>query len=153
MPRRSPSRSSGDAAPGTRPLRVGEEIRHALSAILSRGDLHDPVLAGRSITVSEVRVSPDLMNATAFVVPLGGGGEDMDEVMKALKRAAPYLRHEVIQEVKLRRAPALSFQPDNSFDYAKRIDVVLRAPDVRRDLDLPEPPSRSKKPNGKKKKR
>src|SRR3954463_6734139 len=133
MPRRKASRASSDASSSTRPLRVGEEIRHALAAILARGELHDPVLAGRSITVSEVRVSPDLYNATAFVTPLGGA--DIPEVMKALKRAAPYLRREVIKAVKLRRAPEISFQPDTSFEYAKRIDQALREPTVQRDLD------------------
>ncbi len=134
MPRRKPSpKDAAHAVPSTRPLRVGEEIRHALAAILSRGELHDPVLAGRSITVSEVRVSPDLLNATAFVTPLGGG--DLDAVMKALKRAAPYLRREVVKAVKLRRAPELSFQPDTSFDYAKRIGEALREPQVTRDLE------------------
>ena len=125
-------RTSGSANPSTRPLRVGEAIRHALAAILARGDLHDPKLAGRSITVSEVRVSPDLMHATAFVTPLGGG--DTVEVIAALKHAAPYLRREVVKAVKLRRAPELGFAPDTSFDYANRIDAALRAPGVRRDL-------------------
>ena len=133
MARRKP-RGSKDAipTPGTRPLRVGEAIRHSLAGILARGDLRDPVLAGVSITVSEVRVTPDLMRATAFVTPLGGGA--VDEIVKALHRAAPYLRGQVIRDVKLRRAPELAFVPDTSFDYANRIDAALRAPEVRRDL-------------------
>jgi ribosome-binding factor A len=135
MPRRKPSRkeSHAAAAPGTRPLRVGEEIRHVLAAVLARGELRDPGLAGVSITVSEVRVTPDLLHATAFVAPLGGG--DMPELLKALERAAPYLRREVIKEIQLRRAPEISFAADTSFDYAKRIDSVLRDPAVRRDLE------------------
>jgi ribosome-binding factor A len=80
-----------------------------------------------------VRVTPDLMQATAFVTPLGGG--DVDGIVKALSRAAPFLRGQVAKEVKLRRAPELGFAPDMSFDYASRIDAALRAPDVRRDLD------------------
>lgn len=133
MPRRKPSASS--ATPGTRPLRVGEEIRHALAAILGRGELRDPALAGRSITVSEVRVSPDLMRATAFVTPLGGG--DIADIVAALNRAAPFLRSQVVKAVKLRRAPELGFAPDTSFDYAQRIEEALHDPAVRRDVDRP----------------
>jgi len=103
-----------------------------LAAILARGELRDPGLSGVSVTVSEVRVTPDLLHATAFVAPLGGG--DMDELLKALKRASPYLRREVIKAVQLRRAPEIDFAADTSFDYAKRIDAVLRDPSVRRDL-------------------
>jgi ribosome-binding factor A len=132
MPRRKSS-ASASRAPSNRPLRVGEEIRHTLAAVLARGELRDPVLSGISITVSEVRMSPDLMRATAFVAPLGGA-EDLAEIIKALNRAAPYLRGQVVREVKLRRAPEIGFVPDTSFDYAHRIDSVLRAPGVRRDL-------------------
>jgi len=121
------------ASVGTRPLRVGEEIRHALSAVFARGELRDPELVGLSITVSEVRVSPDLMKATAFVAPLGGG--DVAKVVAALHRASPFLRGEVVKAVKLRRAPELSFAPDTSFEYASRIDAALRQPSVRRDTD------------------
>lgn len=131
--KRSADRDSGAAAIGTRPLRVGEAIRHALSAVFARGELRDPELAGVSITVSEVRVSPDLMRATAFVAPLGGG--DVGKVVAALHRAAPFLRGEIVKAVKLRRAPELGFAPDTSFDYASRIDAALRQPSVRRDTD------------------
>ena len=130
MSKRKPSASAG--TPGTRPLRVGEEIRHALAAILGLGELRDPALAGRSITVSEVRVSPDLMRATVFVTPLGGG--DVAAVVKALNHAAPFLRAQVVKAVKLRRAPELGFTPDTSFDYAQRIEEALHAPAVRRDV-------------------
>lgn len=133
MPKRKPSVSTG--TPGTRPLRVGEEIRHALAAIIGRGELRDPVLAGQAITVSEVRVSPDLMRATAFVTPLGGG--DAAAVVAALNHAAPFLRGQVVKAVKLRRAPELVFAADTSFDYAARIEGALRAPVVRRDVDQP----------------
>ena len=131
MARRKPP-ASASGAPGTRPLRVGEEIRHALAAVLARGELRDSALAGQSITVSEVRVSPDLMRATAFVTPLGGG--DVHRVVAALNRAAPFLRSQVVKAVKLRRAPELGFVPDTSFDYASRIDEALRDPAVRRDI-------------------
>ena len=126
-------KEGGAAPPGTRPLRVGEEIRHALSAIFARGELRDPELIGVSITVTEVRVSPDLLQATAFVAPLGGG--DVDKIVAALHRAAPYIRGQVVKAVKLRRAPNLGFVPDTSFDYASRIDAALRQPTVRRDTD------------------
>lgn len=139
MPRRKSSPAS-TGAPSTRPLRVGEEIRHALAAVFGRGELRDPALVGQSITVSEVRVSPDLMRATVFVTPLGGG--DITGVVAALNRAAPFLRGQVVKAVKLRRAPELGFVPDTSFDYARRIEDALRDPTVRRDLDRPadEPP-------------
>ena len=118
--------------PSQRRLRVGEEIRHALAAILARGELRDPDLAGVSITVAEVRVSPDLRHASAFVAPLGGG--DSATLVKALTRASGYLRTELAKRVRLRAAPTLSFLPDASFDYASRIDRVLNQPDVRRDM-------------------
>ena len=88
-----------------RQLRVGEELRHILAEILARGDLRDPDLAGRSITVSEVRVSPDMRNATAFVLPLGGGDEDV--VVAALGRAATFLRNEVGRKLHLKYLPNL----------------------------------------------
>jgi ribosome-binding factor A len=117
-------------APGQRPHRVGEEIRHALSEVLARGELRDPDLIDVSLTVSEVRISPDLRNATAFVVPLGGamGGQsrDMALLLAALRRAAPFLRGCLGRVVKLRNTPALSFQADTSFDEASKIDALLR---------------------------
>ena len=116
-----------------RQLRVGEELRHVLSRLLARGELRDPHLAEVSLTVTEVRVSPDLRNATVMVVPLGGA--DMDRVVAALQRAAPYLRREVGREIALRITPALTFAPDLSFDAAARIDDLLRRPDVARDLE------------------
>ncbi len=130
MPKRKPSIGSS-GAPSTRPLRVGEEIRHALAAVIGRGELRDPALTGQSITVSEVRMSPDLMRATAFVTPLGGG--DVAAVVKALNHAAPFLRAQVVKAVKLRRAPELAFAADTSFDYARRIEHALRDPAVSRD--------------------
>ena len=115
-----------------RQLRVGEELRHILAEILVRGDLRDPDLVGRSITVSEVRVSSDMRNATAFVLPLGGGGED--EVVAALERAATYLRKEVGRKLHLKYLPHLSFLRDTSFDTARDIDKLLADPAVARDL-------------------
>lgn len=107
-----------------RHLRVGEEIRHALAAILQRGDLRDPALADAPVTVSEVRVSADLRHAVAFVLPLGGRNEDA--VLAALCRAAPFLRMRLGQEVKLRFTPALDFRKDTAFDHADRIGRLLQ---------------------------
>jgi ribosome-binding factor A len=117
---------------GQRPLRVGEEIRHVLAEILGRGELRDPDLAGRTVTVTEVRISPDLKNATAYVVPLGG--EHETEVMGALHRSAGHLRAVVAHRLQLRHAPVLSFELDRSFDYAQRIDRLLHRPEVQQDL-------------------
>ena len=119
-------------APSQRQLRVGEELRHLLSDVLRQGSLRDPVLSGTSITVTEVRCSPDLKNATAFVLPLGGG--DTAEVVAGLKRAAPFLRREVGKKLQLRYTPNLSFQADLSFDGAARIGRALQDPTVARDL-------------------
>ncbi|MFD2234029.1 30S ribosome-binding factor RbfA [Phaeospirillum tilakii] len=119
--------------PSQRQLRVGEELRHIIAALIERGEFRDPDLQGRAITVTEVRISPDLRNATVFVVPLGGG--DPAPVLAGLKRARSYLRHEIGQAVQLRCVPDLSFQADTSFDEASRIDDLLRSPEVARDLD------------------
>jgi len=111
-------------APSQRQLRVGEELRHALAQLLARGELRDPELAGVPITVTEVRASPDLKNATAYVMPLGGGEETA--VLKALQRAAPFLRGRLGREVTLKFTPALTFEIDNSFAEAERIETLLR---------------------------
>jgi len=123
-----------------RALRVGEEMRHALARIFEHG-LHDPALADVALTVTEVRVSPDLKNATAFVVPLGGS--HAADVMAGLKRVEGYLRREIAQAVRLRYAPALHFALDTSFEHASQIDALLRRPEVARDLG-PVKPARKK---------
>lgn len=135
----SPQASSrGDSSQGSsntrtqRQLRVGEELRHALSALLARGELRDPHLAGVSLTVTEVRVSPDLKNAAAFVVPLGGG--DLDLVVAALNHAAGFLRSQLGRQVELRHTPRLSFQPDHSFDEAAHVNALLHRPRVAQDV-------------------
>ncbi len=121
-----------DKAPSHRQLRVGEELRHALSRILARGELRDPALADLNLTVTEVRVSPDLKNATAFVMPLGGGG--LDAAVVAPNHAGGFFRSRLAQEVALRHAPRIAFAPDRSFDEARRIDEILERPRVQRDL-------------------
>lgn len=132
--RRDESRSRGHATPRSqRQLRVGEVIRHALARLLDRGEAHDPGLAGISITVTEVRVSPDLRNATAFVVPLGGG--DAAAILDSLRRAAPFFRRRMGRELDLRFLPTLAFELDSSFDNATRISSLLRTPAVAADLE------------------
>lgn len=126
------SRSSGPREPTQRQLRVGEELRHALARVLERGHIHDPNLAGQSITVTEVRSSPDLKNATAFVMPLGG--VEVDSTVEALNRAAGFLRREVAARVHIKYLPKIVFKADPSFDEAGRIGDLLRSPDVARDL-------------------
>lgn len=119
-------------APSQRQLRVGEELRHALAWCLEKGEVHDPGLAGLTVTVTEVRISPDLKNATAFVTPLGGG--DASQVVGTLNRASSFLRHRIGEKVHLRHVPRLSFLADASFDNAERIDALLHDPSVARDL-------------------
>lgn len=117
-------------------LRVGENVRHAISAIMARGDVHDPDLTGHSITVSEVRVSPDLRNATVFVMPLGG---DPDSVItKALNKNSAFIRGEMSKVVHMKFMPQLRFKVDESFDEASHIDALLRDPKVRKDLEAAE---------------
>lgn len=119
-------------APSQRQLRVGEQLRHLLADILSRSDVRDPELAEANVTVTEVRVSPDLKNATAFVTPFSGG--DMEGVLKALQRAAPFFQRQLGAELNLRFTPRLRFQADRSFDEAARVEALLRQPRVQRDL-------------------
>ena len=114
----------GARAPSQRQLRVAEEVRHVLARVIEREELHDPELAGVPITVSEVRVSPDLRKATAFVSPLGGG--DAGLLALAMSRAVPFLRRRLGQEMTLRHVPVLSFQADPSFDEAQRIQELLK---------------------------
>jgi len=109
--------------PSQRQLRVGEELRHVLAQIIERTELTDPDLDGISITVSEVRISSDLRNATVFVIPLGG--EDSDKVVKGLNRATPFLRHRIAGRMHLRRIPNLYFESDISFDNAQHIYKLL----------------------------
>ncbi len=121
-----------------RQLRVGEEIRHALAAVFQRGDFHWPEgLTPAAITVTEVRVSPDLHNATAFVMPLGG--IKLPETVQALNAAIGFFRHVIAKEVQLRFVPKLGFAADTSFDYANKITTLLQDPAVAKDLAAPVP--------------
>jgi len=114
-------------------LRVGEQVRHALSDILARGDVHDEILASHSVSVTEVRMSPDLRHATVFVKPLLGADEE--EVLGALKRNVRFLRGEVARRVNTKYAADLKFLADESFEEGGRIDQLLRSPRIARDLD------------------
>lgn len=122
---------SAGKSPSQRMLRVGELIRHKLSEMLVRGDIHDDVIAGHSITIPEVRLSPDLKIATVYVMPLGGA--DMKPVIEALTRNKKYIRAEVAHTLDLRYAPDLRFREDETFEEATRIDRLLDSPKVKQD--------------------
>ena len=113
-------------------LRVGEQVRHALADVLMRGDVHDETLASHLVSVTEVRMSPDLRHATAFVTPLLG--QDEEVVVKALRTHTAFLQAEVARRVNTKYAAKLKFIADRSFDDGGKIDALLRAPKVARDL-------------------
>lgn len=127
--------SHRDSAQGgsQRQLRVGELIRHAMAEMLTRGDVHDPVLESHLVTIPEVAVTPDLRLATIYVMPLGG--KDTKPVLEALERNKKFLRGEIAHRVNLKFAPDIRFRIDESFDEAERIDKLLRSPPVKRDLE------------------
>lgn len=125
--------SSANKAPGQRQLRVGERMRHILADVLRREELRDPALQQSShITVTAVDIGPDLKHARAYVMPLGG--DNAEEIIEALNRAAGYFRTQVGMELDLRHAPKISFFFDRSFDEAEHIDRLLRRQEVQRDL-------------------
>jgi ribosome-binding factor A len=133
MPRRNEYSDAVHAGePRQRQLRVGEELRHALAQLLRPGELRDPALYDADITVTEVQISPDLRNATAFVMPLAGA--NAADIVAALRRCAPYLKGRIARTVRLRHVPNLTFALDNAFDSAERIATVLRSEPVARDL-------------------
>ena len=129
------ARHTGHTAkgPSQRQLRVGELVRKELSDVLTRGEVSDPELAGIIITIPEVRMTPDLRNATGYVKPLLG--RDEDEVVTALRQNTAYLQREVARRLGLKFAPKLKFRPDDSFDEADQIERLLSDPKVARDLD------------------
>ncbi|HVY87002.1 MAG TPA: 30S ribosome-binding factor RbfA [Caulobacterales bacterium] len=126
------SKSHGGGAPSQRQLRAAELVRHALVDILTREELRDPDLAGVSVTVGEVRASPDLKHMTAFVAPLGPG--DAKTIAAALTRASHFLRGRLGRAVDLRFTPQLHFLPDVSYDEAQHIEDLLHSPELARDL-------------------
>jgi ribosome-binding factor A len=119
--------------PSQRQLRVGEILRHALAELLLRGEIADPELEKHKVTVTEVRLSPDLRNATVYIVPFGGAG-DAKAVRSILAKHQRFLRGELAKRVDLKYMPNLLFQIDATFDEAERIDAILRSPTVSRDL-------------------
>ncbi|MBL4800924.1 MAG: 30S ribosome-binding factor RbfA [Emcibacter sp.] len=124
-----PNENSG---PSHRLLRVGENIRHALSEVFARGEIRDPALDGVSITVTEVRCSPDLRNATIFVMPLGGANEK--DVVKGLNRCNKYIRGQLSRLVSMKYLPKLKFTSDGSFGEADHIEKLLSSAHVAQDL-------------------
>ncbi len=124
-----------DTTPGgsQRQLRVGELVRHAMADLLTRGEVHDPVIEGHLIIVPEVRMSADLRLATVYVMPMGG--RDGEQVVAAFERHKKFLRAEIAHRINLKFAPDLRFRIDERFAEAERIDKLLRSPAVKRDLD------------------
>jgi len=129
-------RMSRSSAPSQRQLRVGELIRRALSEVLARGDVHDPELNAMSITVGEVRTSPDLKVATAFVLPLGG--RDAEAALAALRRNRGELRRVIAKKLTLKFAPEIRFAIDETFDRMDETRRLLSQENVRRDLAAPD---------------
>jgi ribosome-binding factor A len=123
-----------DATPGgsQRQLRVGELVRHAIAEMLTRGDVHDPVIEGHLITVPEVRMTPDLRLATIYIMPLAG--RDADKVLAAFERNKNFLRGEIAHRINLKFAPDIRFRIDERFAEAERIEKLLHSPEVARDL-------------------
>jgi ribosome-binding factor A len=119
-------------APSQRQLKVGELIRHALSDIFLRGDFYGKGMETLSVTISEVRVSPDLRNATVFFMPLAG--KDKEKVVQQMNDASPFLRSEVTRRIDLRFSPALFFKLDESYDTALKMEILLNSPKVAKDL-------------------
>ena len=130
------ARSSSSKGPSQRQLRAGELVRHALVEIFLREDLRDPALSGLQITITEVRMTPDLKQATVFCAPLGASIDTQKhpEIFKALNHAAPHLRHLLGAKIDMKFTPALVFRADESFAEARRIDELLASPAVARDL-------------------
>jgi ribosome-binding factor A len=118
--------------PSQRMLRVGELVRHALSGVFARGEIEDPLLEGKVITVPEVRMTPDLKLANAYIMPLGGEGAD--EIVAALNRHHRFIRGRVAPALDLKFAPDLKFFVDNTFDEFGKIDALLRSDRVQRDI-------------------
>jgi ribosome-binding factor A len=126
-------KKAAPAGPSQRQLRVGELVRHALADVLQRGEIPDPALGKAVITIPEVKMSPDLKLATAYVMPLGG--KDAEKIVKALAKNKAYLRGALGKRVELRSVPDLRFMVDTSFDIGAKMDALLDRPEVRRDVE------------------
>ena len=132
MARHKHHRDQAPAGGSQRQLRVGELVRHALADMLTRGDVHDPVIEAHMITVPEVRVTADLRLATVYLMPMGG--RDAEEVVAAFERHKKFLRAEIAHRINLKFAPDIRFRVDDRFAEAERIERLLSSPDVKRDL-------------------
>ncbi len=126
-------------APSQRQLRVAEEIRHVLAGVFARNEFRDPDLAAAHVTVTEVRITPDLKHAIVFFARLGR--PDADALVPSLTRATHYLRGQVAKALRLRSVPDLTFQPDTALDYAMKIEKLMHQPEVARDLGNLDTPS------------
>jgi len=133
MTRKKSHRDSGTPGGSQRQLRVGELVRHAMADMLTRGDVHDPVIQGHLITVPEVQMTADLRLATIYIMPLAG--RDANEVLAAFERHKKFLRGEIAHRINLKFAPDIRFRIDERFAEAERIEKLLRSPAVKRDLD------------------
>lgn len=129
----NPAGKGTGAGPSQRQLRVGEEVRHILADVLLRTEFHDPVLARADLTISEVRMSPDLKHALVFATILGH--KDIRPLLPALKRVAPFLRAQIAPRLGLRVAPELKFVADEALEEATKINQLLHSPEVIRDLE------------------
>ncbi len=127
------SKDNKPAGPSQRMLRVGELVRHALAAMFARGEIEDDALRGAVITVPEVRMTPDLKIANAYVMPLGG--LHAEEIVAALNRHRKFVRGRVAPQINMKFAPEIRFFVDDTFEEASRIDALLRSDRVQRDLD------------------
>ena len=132
MTRHKKTKPDPNRAPSQRALRAGELVRHAMADMLTRGEVHDPVIEGHLITIPEVRMTPDLRFATIYVMPLGG--RDVGDVVAALERNKRFLRGEIARRINLKFAPDIRFRADERFAEAERIEKLLRSPAVARDL-------------------
>lgn len=129
------NKDSDNGSPSLRLLRVSENLRHAISEVLIRGEINDALLEKVSVTVSEVRASPDLRHAVAFIMPLGGDGQD--DILAALNSHAKFIRGQVGKKVRMKYLPRLVFRLDESFDEATHISTLLNDPRVSRDIKRP----------------
>ena len=132
--------SSTSEGRSVRTLKVGEAMRHVLADVLARGDIRDDVLDKHIVSVSEVRVSPDLRHATAYIMPVGATDADQDAVLRALNSHARQLKGELARRVNTKYAADIHFKVDDSYAEAARIDALLRSPRVARDLEDKAPP-------------
>jgi ribosome-binding factor A len=133
---RRTARNDGPGGPSQRQLRVGEALRHALAEVLNRNEIRDPDLEGVSVTVTQVKPSPDMRHATVYCEPLGG--QNALEIVAALNRHKGFLRGEMGHRLTMKFTPELRFVEDASFAEALKIETILRSPQVQRDLAAPE---------------